>query len=82
VGSENMAIVSVDYDEDKPEIYRGVVFEHDNGEEKRVNTGDFIDDFNAMREYLITKYPGLYIPCSSSVGHYINDANIDLIWEE
>ena len=46
------AYVTVDYDESKPETYRGIVIELPDGEVHRINTGDFNRDYQrTLDEY-------------------------------
>jgi len=61
--------VTVDYDEFKPETYRGIVITWE-GREIRKNSGDFVMDYM----YVIEEYAPFNK--SSMVDHYMADAQI------
>lgn len=68
-----MAIISIDYDEPKPETYRGVEISTRDNKDKRFDSGDFIKDWFNVIKYTNTEIEDGYVMYSSSVDHFIMD---------
>jgi hypothetical protein len=68
------SFISVDYDEFKPETYRGVNVEFKD-KKKVFNTGDFLADLKSGLDYVRS----LHVPISilSSIDNYVMDSKVD-----
>jgi hypothetical protein len=68
-GMEGTPFVTVDYDEFKPETYRGFVIDWE-GRKTRIFTGDFGRDY----AYVLTEYTPFQH--SSTIDHYLKDSGV------
>jgi hypothetical protein len=74
----NLLIIHVDYEDFKPETYKGVyVTTYDGQKLFHINTGDFVIDYNIVNDLLrlhyLKKNPNIEVFCSSDVDEYILD---------
>jgi hypothetical protein len=75
---ENLLFIRVDYEEFKPETYKGVYVTTRDGQKLfHVNTGDFLVDYNAVNDLLklhyLKKNPDIEVFRTSSIDNYISD---------
>ncbi len=67
--AKSVLVVSVNYDGNDVSTYNGIEAKNIKGQVDQVNTGNFDDDLNTVRE----KYKNCQIFCSSTIDHFIMD---------
>lgn len=73
----NVLIVHIDYDEIEPHTYRSIYVNGGGSELFRVSTGDFLNDWSALFDWLAPRREAAYVMNSSSVDHFFMDTGTE-----